>query len=378
MNRLLQGDVGSGKTVVAAGAAYCVLESGYQVVFMAPTDILANQLATEMKKFLPKAKQELLTARTPKKKSVLKKIADGSANLIIGTHAVFQSGVEYYNLGLIIIDEQQRFGVEQRAELISKNPRAHLLIMSATPIPQTLATAIYGDLDVSVIRGLPPGRIPVKPYIVNSDYRQRLWAFIDKQVNEGGQVYVICPGVEENLETEAKAPIVYVKEYAENLKKALPDKIIDIVHGKSKTKDITMADFAEGKIQIIVATTVVEVGVDAPNATLIVVENAERFGLAQLHQLRGRVGRGTRASYAVFISDYKGVVLERLRVLEQTNDGFVVAEKDLELRGPGDLIGPKQHGIPEFKAADLSKDHDVLADAKRAADFCIENNIALF
>lgn len=373
MNRLVQGDVGSGKTICAAAAAWAVVSSGCQAAFMAPTEILAEQHYLGLTPLFQALglKTALLKGSMSKKEksSVCAALEAGLIDLVIGTHALLSEGVVFKNLGLVITDEQHRFGVRQRNALGQKGEDPHTLVMSATPIPRTLALILYGDLDVSVIDELPPGRQRVDTFAVNESMRTRIQAFIRKQVVNGNQVYIVCPMVErgETVDSDLKA----ATEYAENLqKKIFPDIPVSFVHGKMKAaeKDTAMAAFRSGACKILVATTVIEVGVDVPNATLIVIENAERYGLSQLHQLRGRVGRGKDKSYCVLISDHADEkVKSRLDILCKSNDGFVIAEEDLKLRGPGDFFGSRQHGLPEMKIADLGTDLALLHEAQNAA-----------
>jgi ATP-dependent DNA helicase RecG len=360
LNRLIQGDVGCGKTVVAAAAAYMAFRSGYQTALMAPTELLAKQHAKSLGKlFEPLGlRVGLLTGR---EKKALNSIADGSAHLAVGTHALLSETVAFARLGLVITDEQHRFGVEQRAKL---GKGCHRLVMSATPIPRTLARILYGDLDVTVMRGLPPGRTPVKTYVVDEAMRPRIEGFVRKTVGGGGQVYIVCPVIEENEDFQS------ADAYASKAgTEVYPDLRVGLLHGRMKPKEreASMGAFAGGEVDILVATTVIEVGVDVPNASLMVVENAERFGLSQLHQLRGRVGRGNRESHCVLFMQ-SGSAKARLEVLRKENDGHAVAEADLRLRGPGDFFGSRQHGLPEFKIADLSNDMDILTASREAAD----------
>ena len=372
MNRLVQGDVGSGKTLVAAALLWFTWRQGYQSAFMAPTEILAEQHLGTLRGFLEPfgMRVELLTGslKAAERRRVREALADGSCDVAVGTHALISDDVVLCKPGLMVTDEQHRFGVSQRSALVEKGTGTHTLVMSATPIPRTLALIIYGDLDVSVLDEMPPGRKPVQTFAVGEAYRQRLNGFIRKQVQEGRQVFVVCPMVEENEET---APdLISAEEKAEELKRLFPDLCVDCVHGKMKTlpKEEAMAAFARGDTDILVSTTVVEVGVDVPNASLMIVENAERFGLSQLHQLRGRVGRGPHQSYCILVSDAQGdEAKQRLKVLCETGDGFKVAEEDLKLRGPGDFFGSRQHGLPEMHVADLGADMDVLRAAQAAA-----------
>ena len=369
MNRLVQGDVGSGKTMVAAALVWAAWKNGLCSAFMAPTEILAQQHLTTMERFLSPfgiRMGKLTGSSTAKEKREIKaKLQSGKLDLIIGTHALFSQDVEYKSLGLVITDEQHRFGVNQRSAMIGKGTRPHVLVMSATPIPRTLALILYGDLDVSIIDELPPGRQKVDTFAVDESYRARLNGFIRKLAAEGRQIFVVCPMVEENedLPMELKS----AEEHAKELQEAFPELK---VHGKMKPKDkdSVMAAFVNGETDIMVSTTVIEVGVDVPNACLMVVENAERFGLSQLHQLRGRVGRGSHKSWCILVSNAEGNdVRARLDILCKTNDGFKVAEEDLRLRGPGDFFGSRQSGLPEMHVADLGGDAQVLQRAQQAA-----------
>ena len=374
MNRLIQGDVGSGKTMVAAAAIYMAAKNGLQCALMAPTEILAEQHYRSLAPLLgplgiPCA---LLTASTKAKerRALNEALRTGALSLVIGTHALLSPDVQYQNLGLVVTDEQHRFGVDQRAALSAKGENPHLLVMSATPIPRTLALMIYGDLDVSVLNELPPGRQKIDTFAVPSSYHERIYAFLRRLVAEGRQAYIVCPMVAENdeLPDERKA----VTAYAEMLQKdVFPDLRIAPIHGKMKPKekDAVMRAFAAHELDVLVSTTVIEVGVDVPNAALMLIENAECFGLSQLHQLRGRVGRGQHKSYCVLVSDNKGEENRaRLRVMSSTSDGFVIAEEDLKLRGPGDFFGSRQHGLPSLRAADLSCDLALLHETQQAAN----------
>lgn len=373
MNRLIQGDVGSGKTIIAAACIWCAHEGGLQSAFMAPTEILANQhfkTFSELLTPLGIKVVKLTGSMTAKqKREALALIKEGEADLVVGTHALISDSVEFSNLALVITDEQHRFGVDQRAALIAKGESPHTLVMSATPIPRTLALIIYGDLDVSVIDELPPGRQKVDTFVVNEEMRERINSFMRKQVADGRQVFVVCPSIDEN--EEHPQDLKNAKDYSAELQeKVFPDLHIGCIHGKMKPseKDKIMQAFVDGGIDILVSTTVVEVGVDVPNASLMVVENAERFGLSQLHQLRGRVGRGKHKSYCVLFSDSDSEISKsRLKVMEQTTDGFKISEEDLKLRGPGDFFGSRQHGLPEMHIADLGMDMKVLSDAQTAA-----------
>jgi ATP-dependent DNA helicase RecG len=371
MNRLLQGDVGSGKTLVAAAAAFCAIKNGRQAVIMAPTEILAEQHADSLSALFEKfgMRTVLLTgslAAAAKRKAKLE-IASGEAQLIIGTHALLTEDVVFSNLGLVVADEQHRFGVSQRTALYEKGRAPHLLVMSATPIPRTLALIAYGDLNVSVLNELPPGRQPIDTFLIGEDKRLRCNSFIRKQCLDGHQVYIVCPAVEESdLESLKSA-----ETWAETLQQAVfPDLRVGLLHGKMKgaEKDAMMSAFSKGELDILVATTVVEVGMDVPNATVMVIENADRFGLSQLHQLRGRVGRGSSKSYCILFSSVQNAeTLARLRGFCATNDGFRIAEQDLAQRGPGDFLGSRQHGLPVFRAANLQMDLETLKQAQDAA-----------
>lgn len=372
MNRLVQGDVGSGKTVVAAALCALAVQNGYQAAVMAPTEILAAQHYASLLELFAEfgVTAELLTGSmgAKAKREALARIASGQAQVVIGTHALIQKGVEFAALGAVVADEQHRFGVAQRAALRSKGQVPHTLVMSATPIPRTLALILYGDLDVSVIDELPPGRTPVKTYAVGENMRRRITAFIEKQIAAGGQVYVVCPLVEEG---EGEVRLKSAEEHAVSLQKALPYRRIGVLHGRMKPaeKDAVMQAFAAGLLDILVATTVIEVGVNVPNANLMVVEDADRFGLSQLHQLRGRVGRGKRESFCIFFGADKGKnARERLRILVKTNDGFEVARADLAQRGPGDFFGKRQHGLPGIKMADLAHDLQLMQAAREEAE----------
>ena len=381
MNRLVQGDVGSGKTMLAAYGAWLAAQNEYQCALMAPTELLAEQHYRSLSPLLERAglRVGLLTGAVKGKvrKTVYADLERGELDLIIGTHALLSEGVAFGNLGLVITDEQHRFGVGQRAALSAKAAgHPHVLVMSATPIPRTLALIIYGDLDVSVVDELPPGRSPVETYVVGEDKRQRMYNFVRKLVGEGRQAYIVCPAVEEGeTDGEEPGPAANLKAavtYAEALRtQAFPDLRVGLVHGKmkSKEKDAVMTAFAAGELDVLVSTTVIEVGVDVPNAALMIVENADRFGLSQLHQLRGRVGRGKHQSYCVLVtSTHNQDSRERLRVLAKTNDGFQIAEEDLRLRGPGDFFGSRQHGLPQMGIADLAGDMRVLKEAQTAAE----------
>lgn len=381
MNRLVQGDVGSGKTVVAAACAWLARENGWQSALMAPTEILAQQHYRSLTALLAPCGMRLglLTGsmRAAEKKQVYSLLEAGELDFVVGTHALLSEGVAFRRLGLVVADEQHRFGVAQRAALSAKagDLTPHVLVMSATPIPRTLALIVYGDLDVSIIDELPPGRTPIETYLVSENKRERMYGFVRALVGEGRQAYIVCPAVEEidpdNPAAEGFADLKAVTKYAEELRtKVFPDLRVGFVHGKLKAreKDAAMAAFTAGELDVLVSTTVIEVGVDVPNAALMVVENAERFGLSQLHQLRGRVGRGGYKSYCVLVTATRNEQSrERLRVLAGTTDGFQIAEEDLKLRGPGDFFGQRQHGLPQLHIADLAGDVRLLKEAQAAA-----------
>ena len=371
MNRLLQGDVGSGKTIVSMIAAYKAVKSGYQVAIMAPTAILANQHLNNFNKILSKygIKVDLLVSGITKKKKedILNRLEKGEIDVIVGTHALLEENVVFKNLGLVVTDEQHRFGVKQRTTIVSKGNNPDVLVMTATPIPRTLALILYGDLDISIIDELPPNRKKIDTFAVTKKYTDRINVFLRKQIDEGRQVYVVCPLVEETEEIDAKA----VTDLYENYKnEVFPDKRVEYLHGKMKPKekDEIMKKFKDGEIDILISTTVVEVGVDVPNASVMVIENAERFGLAQLHQLRGRVGRGQYKSYCVLKYNPMGdVVKQRMQIMVNTDDGFLIAQKDLELRGTGEFFGTRQHGIPDLKVANLFTDMTILKAVQELA-----------
>ena len=371
MNRLVQGDVGSGKTMVAAAAAYCAAGNHKQTALMAPTEILAEQhFASLSALFAPLGiSVALLTGSmtAKQKKDTRERIAAGEVQVVVGTHALLSDATRFCDLGLVITDEQHRFGVGQRSKLTAKGDDPHLLVMSATPIPRTLALILYGDLDVSVLDELPPGRELVDTFLVGESYRPRINAFIRKHVEEGHQCFVVCPAVEENQELGVKAASVW----AETLQQTVfPDLRIALLHGQMKgsEKEAAMAAFARGEADVMVATTVIEVGVDVPNATLMVIEDADRFGLSQLHQLRGRVGRGKAKSYCILTTHNRNPeTVQRLKALCKTTDGFRIAEEDLRLRGPGDFFGSRQSGLPAFRVADFSCDLTTMKDAQQAS-----------
>ena len=384
MNRLVQGDVGSGKTMVAAYGAWLAAKNGRQCALMAPTELLAEQHFRSLSPLLEQAglRVGLLTGAVKgrARKELLAALAAGEVDLLIGTHALLSEGVDYADLGLVITDEQHRFGVAQRAALSAKARQPpHVLVLSATPIPRTLSLVIYGDLDVSVIDELPPGRTPVQTFVVGEDKRQRMYGFVRKLVGEGRQAYIVCPAVEEG--EDEGAGLKAATTYAQGLQtEVFPDLRVGLVHGKMKPreKDAVMTAFAGGELDVLVSTTVIEVGVDVPNAALMVVENADRFGLSQLHQLRGRVGRGKHQSYCVLVTSTRNPDSRaRLKVLTKTTDGFQIAEEDLKLRGPGDFFGQRQHGLPQLRIADLAGDMRVLKEAQLAAQALLERDPGL-
>ena len=371
MNRLVQGDVGSGKTMVAAAAAFLAIQNGQQAALMVPTEILAEQhFASFTKLFAPLGIQpHLLTGSLTQKQkhSTREAIASGDAKLVIGTHALVSEATVFHNLGMVITDEQHRFGVGQRSALSAKGTDPHLLVMSATPIPRTLAILMYGDLEVSILDELPPGRQQVDTFLVGENMRSRINAFIRKQVAEGHQCFVVCPAVEENEELDLKAATVWAQTLQQTV---FPELRVSLLHGQMKgaEKEAVMAAFARHEADVLVATTVIEVGVDVPNATLMIIEDADRFGLSQLHQLRGRVGRGSAKSYCILTSHNRNAeTLARLKALCKTTDGFRIAEEDLKLRGPGDFFGARQSGLPSFRVANLSADLKTLHLAQSAA-----------
>lgn len=381
MSRLIQGDVGSGKTVVAAALCYITANNGYQSALMAPTEILAEQHYKTFCKITENTgiKCGLLTGSLTKKQKneVKARLKNGEIDVIIGTHALIVNDVEFKSLGLVITDEQHRFGVVQRGKLENKGVNPHKLVMSATPIPQTLAYILYGDLDISIIDEYPKGRQKIDTYSVDSSYRERIYKYIKKFLEEGRQGYIVCPLVEENEELD----ITSATEYYENLKNGSFDGYnLGLLHGKMspKEKETVMHNFAKGEIQLLVATTVIEVGIDVPNAVIMLIENAERFGLSQLHQLRGRIGRGQYKSDCILISDSNSPdTQKRLEVIKQNSDGFKIADYDLELRGPGDFLGNRQHGIPQLRIADIFADKQALILAKREAEKVLENDPSL-
>ncbi len=376
MNRLIQGDVGAGKTIVALGAILMALDNGFQAAFVAPTEILAEQhfrtLSEHLKELDINIRLLVGGQKTALRRDVLTDIEGGSCQIVVGTHAVIQKEIKFHKLGLAVIDEQHRFGVKQRAELLNKGEHPHILVMSATPIPRSLAMTVYADLDISIIKELPAGRKPIRTAIRGQKKRDDVFSFVKQEVEDGGQVYVIYPLVEESEALDLKdATAGY-----EKIKSQFPNFNVGLLHGRMKSdeKDEVMKAFIKNDIQILVSTTVIEVGVDVPNASIMIIEHAERFGLSQLHQLRGRIGRGERQSYCILLPDVKvsksGAF--RLKTMEETNDGFRIAEADLKLRGPGDFLGTKQSGLPDFKVADIVEDQFILAQAKEKAKELIE------
>ncbi len=376
MNRLLQGDVGSGKTIVAVQAAIVAIENGYQTAIMVPTEILAEQHAKNIKRVTASTpyRVELLTGSltAARKRELHEVISAGEADLVIGTHALIQEGVRFHKLGFVVIDEQHRFGVLQRAELMNRGYNPDVLVMTATPIPRSLAMTVYGDLDVSIIDEMPPGRKPVITKVRGEEARNKIYHFLDTIIRQGRQVYIVYPLVEES----EKLDLLNASQMAEHLQRdVFPNFRIGLVHGRMKQeeKDDAMEEFRRGAIQILVATTVIEVGVDVPNASVMVVEHAERFGLSQLHQLRGRVGRGDDQAFCILLAGHKRTAeaRERLAIMEETSDGFKVAEKDLEIRGPGEVMGTRQSGIPAFRVGNIVRDYKILEQARREADYML-------
>jgi ATP-dependent DNA helicase RecG len=378
MNRLVQGDVGSGKTIVALLAMLAAMENGYQTALMAPTEILAEQHARNFKRLLADTPftTELLigSLRAAEKRKLQQKIADGEIDAVIGTHAVIQDAVAFSKLGLAVIDEQHRFGVLQRAELRARGYNPDILVMTATPIPRSLAMTVYGDLEVSVIDELPPGRTPIKTVVVGEDKREGVYRGIVREIELGRQVYIVYPLVEESEKMDLKAATAMFEELRD---KIFPQYRIGLLHGKMKSgeKEQIMQQFVAGDVQILVSTTVIEVGVDVPNASLMIIEHAERFGLSQLHQLRGRVGRGAEQSYCVLLTNDKktAIARERLGIMEETTDGFRIAEKDLELRGQGEILGTRQSGVQTFKIGNIIRDLEILEAARKEAEFYLTN-----
>ncbi len=380
MNRLIQGDVGSGKTAVAASVIYTVIKNGFQAALMAPTEILADQHFKSICSLFSKCglNIRLLTGSvTVKEKREIKSLLiDGKIDFLIGTHAILQNDVEFKNLGLVVTDEQHRFGVKQRADLVNKGTGVHTLVMSATPIPRTLGLIIYGDLDISVIDELPPSRQKVRTDIVNSGYNSRIYKFIRDAVGRNEQCYIVCPTVDEN-ENDIKSAKQFVQELSNGPFKGYN---LGLLHGKmkAKEKEAVMQSFSEGYIQILVATTVIEVGVDVPNATIMVIENAERFGLSQLHQLRGRIGRGNKKSFCILVSDSKSESsVKRLAVMKRSSNGFEIADEDLKARGPGDFFGERQHGLPQLKIADMVEDIETLHLTRDCAQKILKKDFTL-
>ena len=371
MNRLVQGDVGSGKTIVAASAMYAAAMAGFQSLMMAPTEILANQHFKNLEKlFVPLGFETILLTgnmTAAQRRAALAKAESGAAKIIVGTHALISEGVKYKNPALVITDEQHRFGVRQRAMLTEKGFGAHTLVMTATPIPRTLSLILYGDLDISIIDELPPGRKPIETYSVKEDSRKKVLDFVLQKIKEGRQAYIICPLIEESEALIAKSAV----EYGEKLKKSVfKNCSVAVLHGRIKAAERKqiMEDFSAGKIDVLVSTTVIEVGVDVANASVMIIENAERFGLSQLHQLRGRIGRGSHKSYCIMFAEGGKIADERMKIMCESSDGFKISEKDLELRGPGEFFGIRQHGLPELKVANLSTDMLLLSQAKTAVE----------
>ncbi|MTI89526.1 MAG: ATP-dependent DNA helicase RecG [Balneolaceae bacterium] len=372
MNRLIQGDVGAGKTIVAIGAMLMALDNGFQATFLAPTEILAEQhyrtLSEHLKDLDINIRLLIGSQNTALRTDVLTDLEGGNCQIVVGTHAIIQDGVNFHKLGLAVIDEQHRFGVKQRSELLNKGDHPHMLVMSATPIPRSLAMTVYADLDVSIIKDIPAGRKPVKTAIRGEKKRDKVYSFVEREVKDGGQVYVVYPLVEESEALDLKDATAGF----EKLKKRFPAYNVGLLHGQMKTneKESVMKSFIDNDIQILVSTTVIEVGVDVPNASVMIIEHAERFGLSQLHQLRGRIGRGERQSYCILMPDVKVSKSGRYRLntMEETNDGFRIAEADLQLRGPGDFLGTKQSGLPDFKVADIVEDQFLLTQAKEKAN----------
>ncbi len=379
MNRLLQGDVGSGKTIIALISMYLCFLNGYQSCMMVPTEILAEQHLKTFIDFLKpyNIKIALLSSSVKNKKEVIDKIRNNEINIVIGTHAVIQDNIEFSKLGLVITDEQHRFGVRQRSLLTKKGDSSDVLVMTATPIPRTLSLILFGDLDISIIDELPPGRKYIKTKHISNKEIEKLYAFIKKQINCGRQAYIVCPLIEESDQIDAKSAIELYNNLRTSTFKAYN---LGLIHGKlkPKEKDDIMRKFKEGEIDILISTTVIEVGINVPNATIMTIINAERFGLAQLHQLRGRVGRGKNQSYCFLVTDsFSKTIAKRMKIMEESNNGFMISEKDLEIRGPGDFFGTKQHGLPDLKIADLAKHLDIL---KKSQDDALKifNNFHTF
>ena len=374
MNRLIQGDVGSGKTIVAFLAIFAAMENGYQTALMAPTEILAEQHFRNARAIFEKSgyRVELLIGSTKAaaKRKVYEALAMGEIDLVIGTHAIIQDNVKFDRLGLVVIDEQHRFGVLQRAQLRALGFNPDVLVMTATPIPRSLAMTVYGDLDVSIIDELPPGRTPIKTVVLGEDQRHGVYKGIEREVRTGRQVYVVYPLIKESEKIDLKAATIMYEDLRTRI---FPQYTVGLLHGKMKPaeKEEIMKDFVAGKLDILVSTTVIEVGVDVPNASLMIIEHAERFGLSQLHQLRGRVGRGAEQSYCVLLTDFKktAVAKERLGIMEATSDGFKIAEKDLEIRGQGEILGTRQSGIQNFRIGNIVRDLDILIAARKEAEY---------
>ncbi|MGN0516351.1 ATP-dependent DNA helicase RecG [Eubacterium sp.] len=377
MNRLVQGDVGSGKTAVAGAVMYSIIKNGYQATMMAPTEILAVQHYESFCRLFKDVdvRVALLTGSTKatEKREIKRRLLDGEIDLIVGTHALIQNDVEFKRLGLVCTDEQHRFGVEQRSNLAMKGNNPHLLVMSATPIPRTMGLIIYGDLDISILDELPPGRQEIRTDLVTTDYHPRIYKFIKNAIDNGNQAYIVCPLVDDN-----ESDLISAKEYAEELStKVFDGYSLALLHGKMKPKEKerVMEHFASGEVQILVSTTVVEVGVDVPNATVMLIENADRFGLSQLHQLRGRVGRGKDKSFCILVSDNKSEAsVERLKIMKSTSDGFKIADYDLKSRGPGDFFGTRQHGLPKLKIADMLEDTGTLTQCQECARLILHDD----
>jgi len=373
MNRLIQGDVGSGKTIVAFISLYAVMENGYQTALMAPTEILAEQHFRNAISIFEGTgyRIEMLVGSTKaaEKHKIHEGLANGEIDLVIGTHAIIQDAVRFSRLGLAVIDEQHRFGVLQRAQLRALGFNPDVLVMTATPIPRSLAMTVYGDLEVSIIDELPPGRTPIKTVVLGEDERQGVYRGIEREIKLGRQVYVVYPLIEESAKSDLKAATIM---YDDLRTRVFPQYTVGLLHGRMKTadKDEIMREFVAGNLDILVSTTVIEVGVDVPNASLMVIEHAERFGLSQLHQLRGRVGRGADQSYCVLLTDFKktAVAKERLGIMEATSDGFKIAEKDLEIRGQGEILGTRQSGIENFRIGNIVRDLDILIAARKEAE----------
>ena len=379
MNRLLQGDVGSGKTAVAAALMYNAVKNGFQAALMAPTEVLANQHFKTLSNFFGDDVNICLltgSVSASKKRDIRGRLKDGDCNIVVGTHAIIQNDVEFNNLGLVITDEQHRFGVGQRASLSNKGNNPHTLVMSATPIPRTLAMMIYGDLDISVLDELPKGRQPIKTYHVPTSYHERIYNFIRKNIAVGQQAYIVCP-----LVSESDSDLVPATEYYDYLKSTyFSDCTLGLLHGqmKPKDKDAVMSRFYSGEIQLLISTVVIEVGVDVPNATVMAIENAERFGLSQLHQLRGRIGRGSKESTCILLSDAQNEeAVDRFETMCRTTDGFEIAKKDLEMRGPGDFFGSRQHGLPDMRIANLMTDTRILYEAQKTAKELVDNEVSV-